>query len=84
MPGKERNNMEVEMERPMSIRAKKLSNDLVNIINSSCVPAFIVELIVKDLYYNVKLQADIALKEDAKEWESRNVSAMSGVTVRDD
>lgn len=43
------------MEKPIELRTEELKNDLIETINKSTMPFFILDLILKDLYSEIHI-----------------------------
>ncbi len=54
------------MEKPVTIQIDELKKDLVEIFNSSNLPVFILEFILKDIYTEIHSVCQLQLEKDTK------------------
>lgn len=66
------------MQKPISIAINEIQNLLTDICNKSGLPACILELIVKDLYNEIKNVSAIQLKHDKKAYTKSQKEAQNG------
>jgi hypothetical protein len=58
------------MEKPVSIKVQELKEELVDLINDSGLPAFIVEPIVKDIYEQIIQAKNQEYTKDKENYEN--------------
>lgn len=56
------------MEKPVTIQIDELKKDLVEIFNSSNLPVFILEFILKDIYTEIRSVCQLQLEKDTKDY----------------
>lgn len=61
------------MEKPLSVKKKEFEVGLVNLINESRLPAFIVETVLKDTYLQVKIEVEKEYKTELQAFEDQLV-----------
>lgn len=57
------------VNKPITVAANDLLNDLVNLINSSGLPYFIIENILKDCYNEVHMASQQQIKADRERYK---------------
>lgn len=57
------------MQKPISVAKYAFENDLADLINSSGLPMFVVEYVLKDMIVAVKNNADKQLKADIEKYK---------------
>ena len=60
-----------ELTKPASIVYEEFRQELVNMVNNSGLPAFIIELVLRDLYEAVKDAANNQYKSDKAMFEEQ-------------
>ncbi|MDE6148491.1 MAG: hypothetical protein K2F81_00120 [Ruminococcus sp.] len=53
-----------EIQKPITIARAEFVSDMTSLINNSGLPPFIIEPILKDMLYDVKLMAQRQLEQD--------------------
>lgn len=53
-----------EIQKPITIARSEFISDITSLINNSGLPPFIIEPILKDMLYDVKLMAQRQLEQD--------------------
>lgn len=69
--------MDTEIKKPLSVIRAEFIKNLTNLINTSALPPFIVEPILKDIYTDIKILSQRQLESDIKEYEKAKQEAMS-------
>jgi hypothetical protein len=57
------------MEKPYSVLRKEFLDDLVNMVNTTDLPFFVLEPILKDVYITVKNEAEKIYQLEKREYE---------------
>lgn len=60
-------------QKPLSIMRYEFINSIIELINNSDLPPYIIEPILKDVLVEVSKQAKTQLENDMKEYESKSV-----------
>lgn len=58
-----------EVQKPLSILRAEFINSLTKLINTSTLPPFIIEPILKDMYNDIKILSQKQLELDFKRYE---------------
>ena len=58
------------MEKPISLRIREFRNNAVNLVNTSGLPLFIIEPILKDVYSAVQLKSEQEYQQDKINYEN--------------
>lgn len=61
--------MDKEIKKPLSVLRAEFIASLTELINSSKLPPFIIEPILKDMYMDIKALSQRQLEIDVKEYE---------------
>ena len=60
----------VEPQKPMTVAKEDFVNNLTDIINNSGLPAFVIEPVMKDMYFEVRDVAQKQYKQDNQQYQS--------------
>lgn len=70
-----------EIQKPITVARAELISNMTSLINNSGIPPFIIEPILRDMLYDVKIMAQRQLENDTKEYQRQlaevNKSAIS-------
>lgn len=58
------------MQKPITVIEYEFENNLIDLINGSGLPMFIVESVLKDIILSVKSKADEQLRKDLEDYRS--------------
>lgn len=58
------------MEKPISLRIREFRNNAVNLVNTSGLPLFIIEPILKDVYSAVQIKSEQEYQQDKINYEN--------------
>lgn len=56
------------MEKPTTLRIEDFKKDIINTINNSNLPLFLLDYILKDLYNEIHLASQNQLSKDIREY----------------
>lgn len=56
------------MEKPIAIQIDELKKDLVRVVNDSNLPAFILGLILENIYTEIRSVCQLQLEKDTKDY----------------
>lgn len=63
--------MNDKIAKPVTLMKEEFTNELVNIINSSALPMFLIEYILKDILSEVHIASAKQLQEDEKKYSQQ-------------
>lgn len=58
------------MEKPISLRIREFRNNAVNLVNTSGLPLFIIEPILKEVYNAVQIKSEQEYQQDKINYEN--------------
>lgn len=64
-----KSNTDNDIKKPLSLLQIEFTNNLVNLINNSQLPSFVIELILKDVYKDIALISQKQYELDKKEYQ---------------
>ena len=59
-----------EPQKPMTVAKEDFVNNLANLINNSGLPAFVIEPVMKDMYFEVRDVAKKQYQQDNEQYQS--------------
>lgn len=63
-------NVETKPQKPMTVAKEDFASNLTDLINNSGLPAFVIEPIMKDMYFEVRDVAREQYKKDNEQYQS--------------
>lgn len=57
------------MEKPILLRRKDFTNDMINLIDNSDIPLILIEPILQEILNNTRTRLGIQYKKEEEEWE---------------
>lgn len=67
-----------EPQKPMTVAKEDFVNNLTDIINNSGLPAFVIEPVMKDMYFEVRDVAKKQYQQDKEQYESALIVSADG------
>lgn len=67
-----------EPQKPMTVAKEDFVNNLTDIINNSGLPAFVIEPVMKDMYFEVRDVAKKQYQQDKEQYESALIASADG------
>lgn len=69
--------METKIRKPLSVLRAEFISQLTELINTSSLPPFIIEPILKDLYNDIKILSQKQLETDIRAYEEAKQESMN-------
>lgn len=76
--------MNSEVMKPITVVRSEFINNLTTLINESGLPPFVIEPVLKDMLYNVRIMAQRQLDEDMQEYHEKLAATHEKLSAADE